>query len=97
LAIPPDTGASMSVIFFRARAAPVSRVINGWLELMSTTMVPGLAAAAIPFSPSATSRTTLPSGSMVTMTSATDISEMPLSFLFPYRGVCCFAKLAPTL
>ena len=62
-AIAPDTGASTMAMPCVASARPSARVPAGSEELMSTTSAPSRSAG---MASSTTSRTTRPSGSMVT-------------------------------
>ena len=67
LAFAPETGASTKEMPLAARAGSSARVAAGSEELMSITTEPALSAGR---ASSTASRTTSPSGSMVTRTSA---------------------------
>jgi hypothetical protein len=75
LRTPPETGASSSGMPIFARSANSSRVPTGEDELMSTTIESRASFGARPFAPSSTSRTILPSGSIV-MTTRQDASPV---------------------
>src|SRR5689334_6890194 len=88
----PETGASTIGIFFAARATPSARVPVGSEELMSITTAPAFSAGS---ASSTTSRTTSPSGSMVTSASAPlAASRTDLRLPLPAASNDCTAKPA---
>jgi len=93
----PDTGASISSTPRAASAVPSARVAAGSDELMSTTTAPLLRAGS---ALSTASRTALPSGSMVIMSSAPAAAscteeELPVPFRSNERTAKpSFARLA---
>ena len=69
LGSPPLTGASSMVTPFAASRAAISWLASGAMELMSTTIDPGLAPSITPYVPSTASLTSGELGSIVMTTS----------------------------